>query len=156
MTPEIQEKIEAEAKHRFPMPNGICVGLSSLDVYNQGVKAGVFESGAEYGYSLAQPEIEALNREVERLRNGGWISVKDRLPELVDPFIMIDDDGNKEIVIEKHSATVLAWNEYIGFFKAQLTKRGWSEISSISNRSVKETEPAYWQPLPTPPNNKEK
>lgn len=79
----------------------------------------------------------------------GWVSCKDRLPELNEPLIGYNDEGEKVVYRENCEATVLGWNEEDGIFKARLTKMGWSEISSISHNGT--VKPLYWMPLPQPP-----
>ena len=78
-----------------------------------------------------------------------WISVKDRLPELNEPLIGYNDENEKVILIENYKATVLAFDEKIGIFKAQYNSRGWSEIASHFQNGI--VKPLYWMPLPEPP-----
>lgn len=78
-----------------------------------------------------------------------WISVDERLPELTEPLMGYNDDDVLEVMLENYQIHVLGYDPEIGWFKAQLTKRGWREVSSISTRaSVK---PTHWAPAPQPP-----
>lgn len=87
---------------------------------------------------------------VQGISKEGWISVEDVLPELNEPLMGYEDDGiTRRVMIENFKATVLAFDPEIGIFKAELNKRGWSEIGkSYTNGTVK---PTHWMPLPAPP-----
>jgi hypothetical protein len=82
-----------------------------------------------------------------------WVDVLDRLPELTEPLMGYDDNNERIVIIPNFRATVLAWNEILGIYKAEFVKHGWSEISSISSQGTKDAIPSHWMPLPTPPNN---
>lgn len=96
-------------------------------------------------YILTEDEV----KDYEQLKGGGWVSVEEGLPYLVDDLIGVDDDGNFFTVIEKHSATVLAFEKRRGVFKARLTKNGWAEVSTTSIDTT--CKPTHWQPLPPAP-----
>lgn len=74
-----------------------------------------------------------------------WISVKERLPEKSEHLMGFDDEFKPYIAIENYQATVLAYNEYLGVFKAIYTNRGWVEVSSISSKGG--VKPTHWQPI---------
>ena len=78
----------------------------------------------------------------------GWISV-DTPPELTEPLIGYNDEGEREVFIENWQANVLGWNQEVGVFTARLTKGGWAAVSknSINTTIV----PTHWKPQPQPP-----
>lgn len=87
--------------------------------------------------------------ETEQASPDGWVSVEDRLPELNEPLMGYNDDDVLEVIIENYMATVLAYDENKGIIKAELTKRGWAEISSNSHSTIVKI--THWQPLPPLP-----
>lgn len=94
-----------------------------------------------------QPIPEQPVREVD-----DWVSVDERLPELTEPLTWWDDETNqRDVIIPNHHAIVLAYNLELGVYKAKLEGKMWSEISSRSIVSTKETIPTHWKPLPQPP-----
>jgi hypothetical protein len=64
MKEQVKEVINNEAAKRFPTQQYIEKSGSKLLKQDYGV----FVDGAEFGYSLAIPEIEALKKEVDILR----------------------------------------------------------------------------------------
>lgn len=81
-----------------------------------------------------------------------WVSVDERLPELTEPLTWWDDETNqRDVIIPNHHAIVIAYNPELGVYKAKLEGKMWSEISSRSTVSTKETIPTHWKPLPGSP-----
>lgn len=44
-----------------------------------------------------QQENAQLRAEISRMKRGGWVSVKERLPELGQGVLVIDRDGSQEV-----------------------------------------------------------
>lgn len=79
-----------------------------------------------------------------------WIRIEDGLPEINEPLMGYNDENIREVFIENHQATVLAYDPKLGVFKARLYKGNrWSEISSISVNGIVNV--THWMPLPPPP-----
>ena len=76
--------------------------------------------------------------ELKERRNGGWISCKDRMPEVNEPvlFIFNTEGGFK--------AVMYGWHETIKGLGS-----GWHQAGVGGARADEEV--TYWQPLPEPP-----
>jgi hypothetical protein len=97
------------------------------------------EALKEYGETLAA-----------RTEGDGWTKVEDGLPELTEPLMWWNDETNaSEVCIENWKATVMAFDPELGIYKAEFSKNGWHEISSISTKGG--VKPTHWRPLPSPP-----
>lgn len=77
-------------------------------------------------------------RELKERRNGGWISCKDRMPEVNEPvlFIFNTEGGFKTVMY--------GWHETIKGLGS-----GWHQAGVGGARADEEV--TYWQPLPEPP-----
>jgi Protein of unknown function (DUF551). len=110
------EKKIAEIIRRFDLrnDNGYDHDLDNLDV------------------QILLDELEQACVEIDRLKNGRWISVKERLPE----------NGRRVMVIDKHENQTIAWCEHGRF---------WPDNLQFSPSMI-----THWQPLPEPPKLKRK
>jgi hypothetical protein len=125
----------------------ICVG--EVDQY-------LGENAAEARASLERISIEqGLSQDAIDIRPVSakkWIPVSERLPVCNEPLTWFNDEtGRREPFIENDHATVLAYNDQLGIYKAQYSKMGWNEISSISISGGKDAIPTHWMPLPETP-----
>lgn len=86
-------------------------------------------AGVNDAYSLA---VTALREKQERETNGGWISVKDRLPEdITDVLAYSDRNGGEHAIM---------WNSKRG------SRPHWVRGGGLVCENV-----THWQPLPAPP-----
>lgn len=94
-----------------------------------------------FDVQLLISEIDRLKEENERLKNGGWISVKDRLPDRNTP-ILITANG------KVYTATLFDAN---GIEYWSVNNRGNSYDPSTKVERVKAKAITHWMPRPEPP-----
>jgi hypothetical protein len=89
-----------------------------------------------------------------REKEEGWVSVKERLPELTEQVYWYNDDNERvpwEGRFERH---VLAFDPEFGIIKARFDGKRFDEVASrYHNGTVNVT---HWRPLPTPPTEETK